>query len=206
MENVDRTDLMMPRLRVLQPMSQEVIGNEGRAGEFVNSLTGENYGTEIRVVISHFFKSRTMFEEQGKELKCWSPNAVNKYDDSRRCSECPHSSWEEQVAPRCSIVYNFPSVLISEDGSISAVANLTLMRSGIKAAKKLITQVNLSGGQWWDKMYRTRTLRVEGEKGTYFVLDFKPIGDTDDILKKRLYLMYQTVQGGKVEVEAGLEE
>src|SRR5687767_4311614 len=54
----DRDDLILPQVRLAQGLSKAVQEGDAKAGEFVNTLTGENYGTGFGLVIVDYFKGR----------------------------------------------------------------------------------------------------------------------------------------------------
>lgn len=63
-ENVGAGDVTTPLLLVAQQLSEVVDGGSVEVGHFYNSVTGEDYGTKLRLVICHYKK---MWYE-------WKPN------------------------------------------------------------------------------------------------------------------------------------
>src|SRR5688500_8155174 len=56
--DLDQQDLVLPMLQVAQQLSRVVEQGDAEAGEFVNSLTGENHGSRVELIIAGYFKGR----------------------------------------------------------------------------------------------------------------------------------------------------
>jgi hypothetical protein len=55
-ENMGAGELSTPLLLIAQPMSKVVTDDKVKAGHFYNSITGEDYGDEVNVIVCHFDK------------------------------------------------------------------------------------------------------------------------------------------------------
>lgn len=58
--------IQIPILKVCQALTKEVKEGDAEPGEFLNSLTSENYGTKIDFVISHAQRGRAASDKDGK--------------------------------------------------------------------------------------------------------------------------------------------
>ena len=73
-ENVTSEHLSVPRVKQLQKMSNEVDENHSdymdnvKVGDFINTVTGENYGQEILLVNVHF-KEEYICWKKSKQLQ-----------------------------------------------------------------------------------------------------------------------------------------
>lgn len=66
---LDATDFIPPRVKILQPMSQETGVNDAKPGDFYNTLTNENYGPTLKVVPITPLKQRVfLFREDRRVL------------------------------------------------------------------------------------------------------------------------------------------
>ena len=71
-ENVTSDHLSVPRVKQLQKMSNEVDKNhsdymdEAEVGDFINTVTGENYGQEVYVVNVHFKEEFVLWVKRDK--------------------------------------------------------------------------------------------------------------------------------------------
>lgn len=55
-EEMTQKDVTIPRLLISQQLSDVVQAGTIQAGHFYNSLTGEDYGTAVKVIVCHFQK------------------------------------------------------------------------------------------------------------------------------------------------------
>lgn len=55
-ENMGAGDISTPLLLIAQPLSKVVTDDKVKAGHFYNSITGEDYGDEVRLIVCHFDK------------------------------------------------------------------------------------------------------------------------------------------------------
>lgn len=55
-ENVDAKDTATPMLLIAQAMSDVVSNGTVKVGNFYNSITGEDYGNSVKVIVCHFDK------------------------------------------------------------------------------------------------------------------------------------------------------
>jgi hypothetical protein len=200
LDNIDRADLILPRIKLMQDMSPEVQEGKAKAGELVNSLTGQNYGTRLEFVPLTNSKTRMFWQDrkEGNAVLCSSddgkhpkdPTAAAKIAKKMKlkefpvtmpdCKSCPFGNWAEddaggdREAPRCTSYYNFP-MLIKGDSSPSA---LTMSRTKLKVGRKLLSLVVLSGDNVsiYAKRYELSTVKEKSDLGTYYNYAIKPIG------------------------------
>lgn len=55
-ENMGAGEISTPLLLIAQPLSKVVTDDKVKAGHFYNSITGEDYGDEVKVIVCHFDK------------------------------------------------------------------------------------------------------------------------------------------------------
>lgn len=55
-ENMGTGEVSTPLLLIAQPLSKVVSDEKVKAGHFYNSITGEDYGSQLKVVVCHFDK------------------------------------------------------------------------------------------------------------------------------------------------------
>lgn len=69
-QELDATDFILPRVKILQPMSAESDAERGgKPGDLYNTLTQENYGPSLKVVPITPLKQRVfLFREQRREF------------------------------------------------------------------------------------------------------------------------------------------
>lgn len=64
-ENMSAQEVATPLLLITQPLSQLVTDGKVPVGHFANSLTGKDYGPEIRVIVCHFDKCWVEWKPNG---------------------------------------------------------------------------------------------------------------------------------------------
>ena len=200
LDGIDQADLILPRIKLMQDMSPEVQAGTHKAGELVNSLTGQNYGTKLEFVPLDKSKTRMFWQDRkdGNAVLCSSDDGKKPKDPAAagaiaqklkmkdvpkvmaECKLCPFGNWsgeeegDERSAPRCTSYYNFP-MLIKGDSSPTA---LTMSRTKLKIGKKLLSLVALSGDNvsLFAKRYELTTVKEKSKLGSYFNYAIKPVG------------------------------
>ena len=188
-EDVDMQDIQLPRVAVLQGLSKLVTEGEGKVGQLANSLTKEIYGESLTFIPLFAFKSRVKFQ-LAKGAVCMSLNAlkcsyntdgVHKMGDD--CLDCEDILWPTdsegaKEGPPCSLVYNFP--VLNADNLKEFPVSISCMRTGTKAAKKLLSMAAITGEDFFARKYRMITKKASSDKGEYFVAEFEVAGKVSD--------------------------
>lgn len=183
---VKKSDIVLPLLRMVQPMSKAAEDGNAKAGEFVNSLTGENYGSELSFIVAgHFYG--VSYSNRDKDFFAAIPGGA----DTRIPTNWPHpdagktfgesdgfedrfkelvnngtlSEWGD--GPDFSITYNFVGYL---PGDSSMPLRLSLMRTSAPAAKKLLSLTGLDRFPWGHN-YTVSTRKVEENGNRYWVAE-----------------------------------
>jgi hypothetical protein len=115
LEQLGPSDLIIPRLTLIQPTSQ-IDGVE--AGKFYMNLTGDEY-SEVEVVFLKVMKGRIYFAEDGADRKALCGSADRVKPSPRfnppmapACAECPSARWNGKEPPDCSETYNLLGVTV----------------------------------------------------------------------------------------------
>lgn len=192
---LDAGDFIPPRVKVVQQMSDEAAQEKAKPGDLFNTLTGENYGKELRFVPILPFKQRVllvrsekrplidaMLASVGQEpigdgdgLKCRSFDTLQGVGDpGMECAVCPLSAWGDgNVPPLCTETYNVAA--LTELGDLVI---LGFQKSSAKVGKRLFSMTRLSAGAPWSKTYVVKTHAEKNDKGNFFVPDVAVEGTT----------------------------
>ena len=183
-QHLDAGDLILPRVKVVQAMSQEAADKKAAPGDFYNTLTGENLGPEINFIPIITFKQRVLLVRQerrkaieealgaelseGDGLKCRSYDMASGIGEPGiACGTCPLSAWGEgNTPPLCTETYNVAA--LSEDGDLII---LSFSKSGAKTGKRLFSMLRLATGAPWRRVYQAKTTQQRNELGNFFVPD-----------------------------------
>jgi len=174
-DTLDRSDIVLPRVRVRQPTSK--FGTPQDAGKFHNNLT-EQFSDTISAVVLRVSKGRVMWADKfdGSDMPmCASDDAQEPRGgigisdpQSGPCKTCPFSQWgENHEPPRCSLVYTYLCADRNEDDMPFLIS---AMRTSVKAAKKLNTLVKMFGIR---KEMSIGTVLREEDKGQWYELLFQ---------------------------------
>lgn len=169
----------IPRLKLLQPLSQECKGEEPmRHGTWYLEGDPAPLGPEIQVAPLFAFLSRT-YLIPGQGQLCRSSDMVyGQGTPGIACADCALKDWPEKSAagegrggPPCSEVLNFPVVIIPTDGSDDYQLGLVgFMRTGWDAGK-MINTIHLQSKRehYYDTQIKLGRFNKSGKKGDYWV-------------------------------------
>ena len=201
-ETLDRSDLVIPRLRLVQAQS----AFSDAVGQLYNSLTGEAK-PRARVVILRVGKARVMWPtefQRDQDPICASddgavPREVYRGVYAQRCEGCVQAQWLDDTPPPCALAYTY---LLADRDADDLPAILTASRTSLRAAKQANTLVRAFGIK--RELIIGSELTVN-EKGKYHILTFKlgPQLSPDDMA--RYAAMSQALGGVVLSADVGEE-
>jgi len=95
LENLDASDVKMPKIKLMQPTSLEVTKGLVSAGHFYNTVTKESYES-LPCILLYMGKTRVKWKDKfkrGDEPLCRSFDG-EKSIDGVLCANCPDSHWD----------------------------------------------------------------------------------------------------------------
>lgn len=178
--------LVLPYLKLVQSMSDDATHDDIKPGNFRNSLTGEDLGTEVLIYPIAVFHWRRFFED--RRVLCSSNDALQGYGDpGGECKICPLQKWhvirengqeeviqnsrtfrakkgEEMVAPLCSEQWVFPSLILNSQWEVPGA--LVFHRSYLQEGLRLGSLV-----EWTprDTSFNLTSVKTTNDKGTWYV-------------------------------------
>lgn len=187
---LDATDFVPPRVKVVQQMSVEAADGRAKPGDFFNTLIGENYGASLTFIPLFPFKQRIFLMREnrrerveqalgqplsdGDGLKCRSLDTYQGIGEPGvLCNECPLSKWNGGTPPLCSETYNVAAM--NEWGD---VIFLGFQKSSAKVGKRLFSALRLRREQPFARLWHLETRQERNDKGIFFVPDFAITKDT----------------------------
>lgn len=193
--NIDRSKLVLPALKVTNGQTREVQDGKAEQGHLVNSLTGEDYGTEVEFVISALFDGRFYSDDSGSYATSdlVAPSNWPEQFRGKAFADIPEGEerWKDDSnadvhpwgnGPPISTTHNFVGYVVGHE---EMPVRLSLMRTGNKAAQKLNTLIFASRAPW-DRTYKLSVVRDTNPKGkVYFRLDADMGGITSPDLRSR---------------------
>jgi len=181
-------NLILPRVKIVQQMSQEFADKKADPGDFFNTLTGEDFGAALRFIPLFPFMQRVFIVRserkaavddrlvavglpvlpEGDGLMCRSLDMYQGIGDPGvMCNDCPLSKWEGRTgAPPCSETYNVAA--LTERG---ALIILSFARSSAKAGRKMFSMLRFEPGRPWARVWEAKTRLEKNDKGNFYVPD-----------------------------------
>lgn len=212
-ENLEKNDLLLPRIKLLQPLSPEINDLGQKAGTIFLALSNKSYGDKIVITPVLHFRSRIKWtpEDEGGGIDCSSPDArvprEPKYAAS--CADCTHKDWNDAAklkkdkSPKCTMYDNF-LVLI---GDAKEPVIVPMERSKQKVAKKFYSMGALKGGDMWDHQYELSVVGEKNEDGKpYFNYSVRDLSKQTSGERRALCETLWTSLAGKTISEVNTEK
>jgi len=175
-ETTDKNDYIIPRVKMLQALSPEVIEGTLKSGQVINSLTLDIL-PEIFIPIFKFTnwirwnprnKNDPNFDGN------YAPGALiwksNNPEDEKVKEE---GAWGDNgEVPLATKYLNFFTIFPGHPMPLI----LSFSKTSYKAGKKLITLGSLFGGDMFGRKYKLKVKQEETDGNKYFVFDIEPVG------------------------------
>lgn len=180
-KNVELGDIIVPRIKVLQGISDEVVKDGLRPGLFYLTNRKECLEPPIRGMIIFHSKSRALFPQDSRPEtagleRCIAPQAIqgSQYGD---CATCQHKEWPKDEngktppgqSPPCSLSNNY--VFLTQFGPYV----LRFSRTSFKAGADFLSDVAMADRNFWhhpvvvNVALDTKELKGgSGKKASYF--------------------------------------
>lgn len=196
-EDIPMDKVKVPRLSLLQALSEQVTDLKHESGTFEDTITGINYGEKVALIpVKIGFGALYMDNEDG--LKCKSNDGITNIR-GEKCSECPfgvfYKDWaEDGTPPECSETVD---VLCLEKEGLSPMI-MTFKSSSYKEGKKLASALKFKKST--DAIILGRT-QEKGKKGTYWSPKIERFEPIDEMQFEAAKSFREAVMAGRVEVE-----
>lgn len=204
-ENTTATDLVIPKLLIMQGLSDFVTDEklQARQGEIRDSLEGRllaKVGEPLKVIPFFFYNTWVEFEERNGKFEF---TGITPRDHT---NELAPQDWEEAgKKKRRDRTINCYVLLESELGGGEFLPYLlSFSRTGFKTGKKLVTlveklkQFNLAPAH---RVFELSAAKVSNDKGTWFGPEIAQVGETSKEHLALAYKWYMTVSKGGVKVD-----
>ncbi len=121
LEGVERQDMPLPRLGLCQSMTPQRKKSDPKyipgleEGQYFNTITGEVYGGDAKLIPLYFYKTRILFNplDDGGGIRCQAFDArTGQGDPGGPCDRCPLAQFTKDDAPECSLFYNYAAIVL----------------------------------------------------------------------------------------------
>lgn len=212
--NIDRNDLIMPKLMISQALSEVNVTNIVQMGNWYNTIRKNSLGKTVYVVPVDMRKSRSVYK-QGAGVICRSFDLVQGEGDPGILCEgtpremktlresdrgCELRLWEtdektgRRIPPQCQLAYNFPVLLIADPKDLENTkvrrAMLTFRKTASKAATNIISIVQDDDEPvWFNHIFKlTLELKKFDNGGSAYIPTVAYAGETNERIRERAKL------------------
>jgi len=189
--NVDREDMVMPRVTLTQPTSQTA---DGLPGTFHHNLTNDSVA-QIHAVLLNHTKSRVYWDKKnlGADPLCASddakmPRAQYAGGFGSACADCPMAEWGAAEPPACKLVHNFLAANLDDGNTPFLIA---LSGTSVKHARKVLTTFKMKRTPLFSRPVTIGAVEVKNDKGRFFEIVMTPNGGGADFDWRPFAAMYR---------------
>lgn len=177
MEDMDSTDITLPRLGLCQNGSPERKKNDPKyiegleEGLFFNTITRKIYGEVVRVIPVRWYKQRIKFHpmDNGGGIDCQSLNGIDGGHYSQLCRTCQYSSFSEEGAPECTEFHNRVSLVVP-DGDALVVS---LKSTGLPMSKQWGAFAKSRNRPLFSGVYELRAVPAKRGANEFFTVAYR---------------------------------
>lgn len=191
LENVDSQDIVIPRLKLMQAMSDPVASGEARAGDVALNVDGHIYleaGKTLEFIPLFYWHSRIMFQslEAGGGILCRASDGKTGMGmPGGDCLTCQFKDWQtgengQNVAPKCVRVHNFAILCPTQSGEYR-MALLPLSKTSFRVGTSLLNRMRTLKGPIFAYSFQLTTEIREGGMSKYWAYNTKKWDETNRI-------------------------
>lgn len=205
-EEVDVSDLEIPRLQLLQSLSPEVVDGDEKPGVFYHSVLEEELGKDVLIIPVYtdvrYILWRPRHDGGGilarsDDGKHWSPpnatftvkpdknsDRTVTWETKPTVQESGLDKWgsydpnNENSQPAATKMYNIVAYLPDHPELSPCV--ITLQRGAVRVAKKLMGKLKLATAPSFGQVYRMTSIKDNSGEGDFFNYKFDKVGYVQD--------------------------
>ena len=169
-ESVDASDIIIPKVLLMQAISQLVEQDKAKQGDFVHSLdevvVGAKEDKPVEFIVLGMFKTLQTYEDN-KYVKTESLTPEN--------AGLPYEEVVNGVTVNRTKTMNYYVISPADVENMSVFPMvITFKRTSLKGGKKLATKLMMLeefGAEIYMKTFKLVAKQEEGDKGKYYVMD-----------------------------------
>lgn len=163
-----REDVDMPRLRLMQAMSESVQNNEAKIGQYM--VTGFEKPFNEITVVPMLWTHRQELRDGDFNVLCSSPNGeFGVGNPGGQCQGCPMNVWGgNKQPPACTFFYSYVFYVKETD----SLALFDFKKGSVAAGRKMNTSTATNGGLG-RVAFKLSSQKVNGKKGTFYIPSMK---------------------------------
>lgn len=206
-EGVSQEDVAVPRLEVLQSVSPQLDAKHAsyiggaKAGDLINSVTGENYGPEVFLVNVTFVKQWLVWRDRKKGGGFFGA-FKSPLEAEERMLEVPESGGTKEKAKEAGLeVLDTPThlcLLVNRNAGTLDEIMVSMPRTKAKVSRQWNAMIRLTGQDRFARVYRVTTAQETNKRNeTYYNFAIAQCGAPAKILYQRAEALYQSIAKGR---------
>jgi len=201
-ENVGMSDLVIPRLEVVQGLSPAVKrGDPGHIqgaapGMLNNSVTRQLYGESVIVVPLHYSVQYLVWRDR----KHGGGNEGGFFGAYPTMEEAKARAAEEGGEAKGIVVVDTPQhlcLLINPETRAAEEIMLSMPRTKAKISRQWNTMVRLAGGDRFGRVYKVSTIFEKNAKGDFYNFHIEQVGFPTKELYAHAENLYEKIRAGE---------
>jgi hypothetical protein len=198
-ENIDVSDLIIPRLEIVQALSpckqkrDPQYIEDADDGMLYNNVTRELYGDSVTVLPIYFRKEYLVWVDRKKSD---GAGFRGSYPTAELAAKKIEELDDESDLQIVDTAQQF-CILVNGDKWEDIV--LSMARSKMKIARRWNSQIKLFGGDRFSRQYKVESMEEKGKKGTFYNFAISDLGyvGSEKLFKFAEY-RYNQIKGGRV--------
>lgn len=212
-EGTDNSDILIPKILLMQGLSQYVAQEKAQMGDLVDSVTGEVLGSgrekdfsAVKIIPLMQFKNWTHYLKVGDK---WEYKGTEMWNATNAGTPRYEEYQKDGQTYRSDSALNF-YVLVVNDNKVQDLPYLvSFRRTSFRAGQKLVThftkcQLAAKAGAPIPPAATTFDLasrKVQNDQGTFYVFDLFGTSPTNGDWMPTAYSWYQTLKAGSHKVD-----
>lgn len=145
---IDTSDVFIPKLRLAQALTSEVVNGAAKSGDWV--ISGEDPMKKPTIIPMLMNRRRELRDpDESRQVLCRSVDSLHGIGDpGGDCNTCPMAKWSEakgknkkNMPPQCNFIYSYVIYIVETN----SVCILEFSRTSIAAGKMLNTMILQKG-------------------------------------------------------------
>jgi hypothetical protein len=204
-ESVDASDIIIPKVLLMQAISQLVEQDKAKQGDFVHSLdevvVGAKEDKPVEFIVLGMFKTLQTYEDN-KYVKTESLTPEN--------AGLPYEEVVNGVTVNRTKTMNYYVIRPADVENMSVFPMvITFKRTSLKGGKKLATKLMMLeefGAEIYMKTFKLVAKQEEGDKGKYYVMDIVDGRKSNDVEVKQAIKWSERLKTTAVQVHEAENE
>jgi len=196
-EDMDSSTRAIPFIKVLNAMSPELDSDSpnymagARQGDIVNSVTKENYGRNINVIVSKFEHIVT----EWKPMRGGFVGYHTPLEAESLIVDKTFGAWKSKEGNDLVDTYMYYFVIEGHenDGVLVYAADSSDLKEGRKLNAMLTTRFDATGrrAMMYHQVYKMETMKASNDKGSWYKPSYEFVGFIQD---EKLYLTVKAIR------------